>query len=161
MALNYRKIMVAVDLTKNSIPVVEAAIELAEKFDSKVQVIHVLPEIHSEILHYVSVIENSGDIEKLKSDYRKKSQKIVTEKILKLIKSEIGDKVREEYLTDVAIHFGSPSQQILEAADKTNADLIVIGAHGKDRLGHALLGSEAEKLVKKTTRPLLMVPLVH
>ena len=153
--------MVAIDLTRNSIPVVEAAIELAEKFDSKIQVIHVLPEIHSEILHYVSAIESSGDIETLRANYRKNSQKIVTEKILKLIDSEIDDKVRKGYLTDIAIHFGSPSQQILGAADQINADLIVIGAHGKDRLGHALLGSEAEKLVKKSTRPLLMVPLIN
>ena len=71
MPINYRKIMVAIDLTRNSIPVVEAAIELAEKFDSKIQVIHVLPEIHSEILHYVSAIESSGDIETLRANYRK------------------------------------------------------------------------------------------
>jgi len=40
-----------------------------------------------------------------------------------------------------------------------SADLIVMGTHGKGALRYAFLGSVAEKVLRKTLRPVLIVPL--
>ena len=48
------------------------------------------------------------------------------------------------------------------AADELGADLIVIGTHGRGGLSHALLGSVAEKVVRKAPCPVLTVrPQMH
>ncbi|HEY7746773.1 MAG TPA: universal stress protein [Desulfuromonadales bacterium] len=44
-------------------------------------------------------------------------------------------------------------------ADRIDADLIVLGSHGKGRLKYAFLGSVAEKVLRKTQRPAMIVPL--
>lgn len=52
---------------------------------------------------------------------------------------------------------GIPSQVILEAAEDTEADLVVMGTRGLSGLSHLLLGSTAERVVQKATCPVLTV----
>ena len=47
--------------------------------------------------------------------------------------------------------------EICAAADELGVDLIVIGTHGRGGLSHALLGSVAEKVVRKAPCPVLTV----
>jgi nucleotide-binding universal stress UspA family protein len=53
--------------------------------------------------------------------------------------------------------FGTPAIEICALADELEIDLIVIGAHGRAGLSHALLGSVAEKVVRKAPCPVLTV----
>jgi nucleotide-binding universal stress UspA family protein len=46
---------------------------------------------------------------------------------------------------------------IIEEASSRNADLIVIGTHGRSGLKHLLLGSIAERVVQKACCPVLTV----
>lgn len=52
---------------------------------------------------------------------------------------------------------GRASEDIHRIADEVNADLIVIGTHGRKGLSHALLGSVAEKIIRTATRPVLTI----
>lgn len=52
---------------------------------------------------------------------------------------------------------GTPLSEITRQADGCDADLIVLGAHGAGFMRHLLLGSTAERLLRKTLRPMLMV----
>jgi len=52
---------------------------------------------------------------------------------------------------------GDPAEEILRAAEKTEADLIAIGTHGRTGLGRVLMGSVAEQVVRKATCPVLTV----
>lgn len=49
------------------------------------------------------------------------------------------------------------SDVILEAAKKWRADLIVMGTHGRRGLNRLLLGSDAERVLRGTSVPLLLV----
>ena len=57
----------------------------------------------------------------------------------------------------VATLVGSPFQEIVRYAAEQEIDLIVIGTHGRGALGHMLLGSVAEKVVRKAPCPVLTV----
>jgi universal stress protein A len=57
----------------------------------------------------------------------------------------------------VAVEVGSPFQQIIRYAEDHDIDLIVIGTHGRGPIGHMLLGSVAEKVVRKAPCPVLTV----
>jgi nucleotide-binding universal stress UspA family protein len=52
---------------------------------------------------------------------------------------------------------GFAASEILRVADELQADLIVIGTHGRTGLGRLLMGSVAEQVVRKAVCPVLTV----
>jgi nucleotide-binding universal stress UspA family protein len=52
---------------------------------------------------------------------------------------------------------GEPAAQILRVAKETKAGLIVMGTHGRTGLERILLGSVAEKVLRKAVCPVLTV----
>lgn len=58
---------------------------------------------------------------------------------------------------DIHVATGRVLGAILERADALDASLLVVGARGEDFLGPLLLGTTAERLLRRTLRPLLMV----
>ncbi|RME80277.1 MAG: universal stress protein [Planctomycetota bacterium] len=52
---------------------------------------------------------------------------------------------------------GSSYQVILDVAQEENIDLIVIGTHGRSGISHFLLGSTAEKVIRKANCPVLTI----
>lgn len=55
------------------------------------------------------------------------------------------------------IRLGAPFIEIDKYASEHNIDLIVIGTHGRSGITHLLLGSTAEKIVRKAPCPVLTV----
>ncbi|GAA0513036.1 universal stress protein [Deinococcus depolymerans] len=52
---------------------------------------------------------------------------------------------------------GDPVTGVLDAADRWNADLIVVGTHAQGAIEHFFLGSTAEKIVARSRIPVLTV----
>ncbi len=52
---------------------------------------------------------------------------------------------------------GSPHREIVRYATEHQVDLIVLGTHGRGPLGHMLLGSVAERVVRTAPCPVLTV----
>lgn len=52
---------------------------------------------------------------------------------------------------------GDPATTIIERATQGNYDLLVLGTHGRTGLAHAVLGSVAEKVVRRAPCPVLTV----
>jgi len=59
---------------------------------------------------------------------------------------------------DVLVDRGQPPHQILMRAADLPADIIVMGTHGAGGFEHLMLGSVAEKVVRKATCPVITVP---
>ena len=57
--------------------------------------------------------------------------------------------------TTALLKTGYPWQEILAAIDGAEADLVVMGTHGRHGLSHVLLGSVAEKIVRSSKVPVL------
>lgn len=56
------------------------------------------------------------------------------------------------------VPIGSAHAQICKVAKKLNADLVVVGTHGRTGLRHVLIGSVAERVVRHAGRPVLAIP---
>jgi nucleotide-binding universal stress UspA family protein len=56
---------------------------------------------------------------------------------------------------------GRAENEIVDHAEKTHSDLIILGTHGRSGFGHVLLGSVAEKVVQHAHCPVLTVPQHH
>jgi nucleotide-binding universal stress UspA family protein len=59
---------------------------------------------------------------------------------------------------DVTVEVGQPARQIVERARLSDAHLIVMGTHGAGGFEHLVLGSVAERVLRKAACPVLTVP---
>lgn len=59
---------------------------------------------------------------------------------------------------ETAVRVGIPSSAIRAYADDVGADVVVLGTHGRTGLDRALLGSVAERVVRTSPVPVLVVP---
>jgi universal stress protein A len=53
--------------------------------------------------------------------------------------------------------FGDPADEIIAAAARMDADMIVMGSRGMGRLGSAILGSVASAVLRSAPCPVLVV----
>ena len=58
---------------------------------------------------------------------------------------------------ETSMEMGNPSREILERATDTDADLIVIGGHGRTAPSRILLGSVTETVVRRSPVPVTIV----
>jgi len=80
------------------------------------------------------------------------------EEISKLVKeSRTEDEYREEIKLTMVTEEGSPTDIILKKIKEENIDLVVMGTSGKRGIDRFLLGSVAEKVVKSSPCPVLVI----
>lgn len=56
---------------------------------------------------------------------------------------------------------GSPVEAVLEVAKDVGAEYVVIGTHGRTGVARLVIGSVAERLVRLSTVPVVVVPTKH
>ncbi|MFB6194356.1 MAG: universal stress protein [Halobaculum sp.] len=61
--------------------------------------------------------------------------------------------------TQRAVRSGVPHEEILEYAAEMDVDLVVMGTHGRTGLDHYLIGSVAERVVRRCSVPVITVRL--
>jgi nucleotide-binding universal stress UspA family protein len=67
--------------------------------------------------------------------------------------------VREAGVTcEVTALWGDPRKIIARQATERRADMIVMATHGRTGLGHALLGSVTEAVIRRAPCPVVVVP---
>lgn len=73
---------------------------------------------------------------------------------------ELAASLRERgYKAEAELRSGSAADAILEAAEAHQADLIAMATHGRSSIGRLLLGSVAQRVLNRTTVPLLLIHL--
>ena len=142
----YQNILVPVDGSETSFAAVKQAAELAKAFGSKITVVQVLaldPYIAAE---YITAAQTNDLIERART-----SIQATLEEAKAKFNAE-GLQVEARLLEGQVIH-----QEIINAAKETNADLIVIGSHGRTGLKKLFLGSVAQNILGDTGVPVLVV----
>jgi nucleotide-binding universal stress UspA family protein len=141
------KILCPVDFSERSDYALQFAVSLAQMFKAQLEILHVLQPpmpfgAGSEGLG--SAIEEI-DMEPVKQQCEAQLARMV-------------ESVRGDY-ADVEGHHavGVPFVEIVKRAREKRADLIVMGTHGRTGLAHVLIGSVAERVVRKAPCPVLTV----
>lgn len=138
------RILCTVDLSDHSKLVAEYARLLAQSLKASISVLYVAPTLSQYVGFHVppSSIENFvGEI----VDGAEKSMKAFVEENFPGI--EASGKVVTGYAAEEIIHY----------ANAVNADLIVMGTHGRKGLDRVLFGSVAEKVVKTASQPVMTI----
>lgn len=155
-----KKILYSTDLSKNSAYAFRYALNSAKQHKAELVILHVMEVMdittRNLVMAYVKK-EYFTEKEEEKIAYAKKR----IEKRLKVF----FDKARVEYpeLTDtnmsIGICEGYPAEEILRKADELNCDAIVMGTHGKGLLSQTFLGSVTKKVLRRTKKPVFIIPL--
>jgi nucleotide-binding universal stress UspA family protein len=70
----------------------------------------------------------------------------------------VAELVREGLAARGILVPGEPAAEIVALAEREHADLIVLGTHGRSGLAHVLLGSVAERVLRRARCPVVVVP---
>ncbi len=146
----YKRILVPVDGSETSNKALVAALQLARTVAGRVRLIHVVEE-----LNYLGGYgEFGGYSEDLIKAIHEAGTKILDD-ALAIAKSAgvEADTLLRDNLG------GRLAEVVADAAKEWNADLIVVGTHGRRGVGRALMGSGAEQIIRLAPVPVLVVRL--
>lgn len=137
----YKKIMLAVDLTEESNEIASRAVALAESYGAQLHLVHVIEPLS---------LAYGGDVPMDLS--------AVQEQIQEQAKSHLKDFGNRLNIDADKQHliFGRPESEIHRVAEEEDADLIVVGSHGRHGLA-LLLGSTANGVLHGASCDVLAV----
>ena len=139
----YKKILIATDGSEKGRKSINYGIELARLSDAKV---------------YVAYVVDTASFESIPMDGGWEMMYELLEKEGREITSTVSDLVKGSNV-DVESHVleGHPSHEIIEFAENNDIDLIVLGTQGKSGFDRFLLGSVAEKVLRNSKVPVMVV----
>ena len=147
----YEKILCATDLTESAEHALRHSLALAKSHEAKVLLLHVMPEMDVAVVNYVASVMGEDRF----VEYELEHEKEVKARLDGWL-SDLG--IERSLVDDIEVVHGSPAPEILLAAGRYQADLLVLGSHGKGQLHYTFLGSVAEKVVRHADRPVMVVP---
>jgi len=143
--LSIRRILVPVDFSDASRGVLEYALDVARDRGAEVLLVHVVGLPVAPFDPAYGVAADPRMIHDLEA--------AAAEGLARLAAEFPGVALRTRVLT------GGPSREIVREAREWNADLVVVGTHGRTGLRHVFLGSVAENVVRLAPCPVLTLRL--
>lgn len=140
--MSYSRILVPTDFSGPAREATDSALDLAHAFGASIDLLHVIQDPVVYIPALGGYMPQPRDLE----DF---SEAALAEWIDPDVLENV--EVRRHW-----VH-GHPAAEIMEFARKHYSDLIVMGTHGRGMLSHMLIGSVAERVVRRAPCPVLTV----
>lgn len=140
----FSKILCPIDFSEYSEEITNYAVNIAKKYNSLLHMLHVIPNLNY-FIPYGSFLaaENLVAVEKnIEMEVEKDFEKITRTIDMPVTK---------------AIRTGVAFLEIVDYIDEQDIDLVVMGTHGRSGIEHILIGSVAEKIVRKSPCPVLTI----
>ena len=148
-----KKILVPVDFSAHSATALELAAELAKKSKAKLTLLHVMVDPYIFLTapnSYLTPVTESA----VQIDYLQKIERSSNETLRKLAKKPFLKSLDPKIVT---ITGGSIYREILNYSEDYKHDMIVMGTNGARSLGQIFLGTNAERIIRFTSIPVLVV----
>ncbi|WP_298563248.1 universal stress protein [uncultured Phascolarctobacterium sp.] len=143
------KILIAIDSSDSVGKILDYGINLAEKLDAEVTVVHAIEPYSKR-----STIMNQLNAAMVKQ----------TNELYELAGKELMEAAKKQTAAaKVPVHYetliGNAAQQILTAAKKSGCTMIVIGSRGLNAVAEFILGSVSSKVAMYAEVPVLIVKI--
>ena len=139
--MSFRRILIALDDSAIAAHAVEVGTELATALKAQVALVYVVdptlafqPDSGIPAAEWVATLKREG------------------QSFLATAAQRTGEPPAWQFLRE-----GKPADQILAAAREWEADVIVIGTHGRSGVSRLVLGSTAESVVRHAPCPVLVI----
>jgi len=144
--LTLKTVLVPTDFSDASESALRYGKAMAEAFGASLHVVHVMEDL---LAHAWAAEVYVSSMPQLRDEIEKESrQRLAT---------LLTDADRKTFRVETALLAGNPFLEIIRYAKAHDVDLIVMGTHGRGPIAHMLLGSVAEKVVRKSPCPVLTV----
>ena len=139
-----QRILVPTDFSEPADAALTYAVDLAAKVGGRVSLIHVFDDPFAGGRYTAEYIPMPAEMRA---------------EMLANLRKQLADIVAERGYSEVTpeLLVGSTAGAIVDAARAQNADLIVMGTHGRHGVAHLLLGSVAERVVRTAPCPVLTI----
>jgi nucleotide-binding universal stress UspA family protein len=137
-----KRIVVPVDLAEHSETLVHYAVHIAEQFSANLSIIHVIAPFPADTMIGAP----------LALECQEKAFAAAKEHMANLVKG-----LQAKMAVETEIVHGDPVDKITSFAKEKGADLIITSTHGAKGLEKILLGSVAERVLKRAHCPVLVV----
>ncbi len=141
----WKRICCAVDFSEASRPALESAAELGKRLGAALTILHVV-KADSMPSGPMSVPLPEAISTTIQREFEPRMSALRDE-----FANRLGAAVKSEVLV------GDPAQLILWFARDEGFDLLVMGTHGRTGLGHLVMGSVAEQVLRGSTCPVMVV----
>ena len=144
----YQRILIPVDGSDTSTKALVAGLQMARDSGGCVRLVHVVEE-----LAYLTGYEQFGGYSgELIAAMRETGNKVLADAMAIALSAGVQ---ADNLLFD---NFGSRLAEVVaDAAKQWNADLIVVGTHGRRGVGRVLMGSGAEQILRLAPVPVLVI----
>lgn len=141
-----KKLLFATDFSEASDAALQYAILMAKAFGASLHVLHVLEDLAAHAwTTEVYVAALPGVHEEMERQARERLDQLLT------------PEQQRECSAVLVLRSGSPFVEVVRYARDEEMDLIVLGTHGRGAIAHMLLGSVAERVVRKAHCPVVTV----
>lgn len=143
--ITVKKILFPTDFSPCAKHALKYALSLATLFKAKLYILYVVPKMNVSISAGGVMYPAFKIYEDLEGKAKKKMHHLIPKRFLDQIE-----------VKNIIVR-GTPYVEIIKSAKKHNIDLITIATHGRTGMSHALIGSTAEKVVRKAPCPVLTI----
>lgn len=144
--IQLRRILVPTDFSQHSQCALDYACAFAARFGSELHLLHVVNDV-------VPIVPEAGMVLPDIQSYRRELVTAAEQELARL--PAPGQHTTSYVLRKVCA--GQAFVEIVRYAREHEIDLIVLGSHGRSGLSHVLMGSVAERVVRKADCPVLVV----
>ncbi len=145
--ITLQRILVPTDFSEPSGNALRYAKAFSEQFKARLHVLHVIEE--SAFAYTWTTPEGSLVMPDVRGEIETSARR--------QLEAVLSPEEQGKYHACLATVIGSPFLEIVRYAKNENIDLIVLGTHGRGPIAHMLMGSVAEKVVRKAPCPVLTV----
>jgi len=143
-----KRILAAIDFSAPSRQVVDVALDLARDSRARLTLLYVVEPVDYATVGYLggAPIASQSILEEHLRAARREMERLRKRKLGALPGAA------------AVVRIGRPADEIVRAGGKGRSNLIVVGTHGHSGVVHLLLGSVAERVVRRSSCPVLVVP---
>ena len=153
MSVDVQTILVATDFSDASAPATAYAFSLARDLNARVSLIHVVPE---DDVRAITAIRNFLQSEVTPETLVQSLYDDANTRLTTLVEEAQASALVHERL----VVTGNPAAAIISGAAAKQAQLIIIGTHGRRGVTRFLMGSVAERVLREAACAVLVVPAV-
>ncbi len=143
--MQIKTILFPTDFSQGARAAMDFAVSVAEDYKAKLILLYVIQDISIAEWYIPSSISAADLVADMQKSADREMEKWA---------ADAGAKVAA---VETLIERGVPFVEIIRTAKERNVDLLVIGTHGRTGIDHMLFGSTAEKVVRKSSCPVLTV----
>ena len=160
MIPDIKKILYATDLSDNSAYAFRYAVNSALKHEAGIIILHVFELVSTTNRRVLELYLHADLRKKIFNDRAADTIARIHRRLEMFRDRELGgDSKLADRIESVEVCEGFPAEEILNKADEFNCDAIVMGTHGKGLIRHAFLGSTAKRVLRRTRKPIFIIPL--